>query len=504
MRCEDVKVCILDGIFSVEVKEHLHRCSPCSSFYRSHEAMRKTIKNGLDVACSLSGKEVAVSSKPGKRRVKPLLAVASILLAILILTPFVSPTVAKQLARLPFISLLIRDSALLGALDEAEQMEYTVVDQGITFKVHNVIADSVRLAATFSIEGYSAEDHSIEIIINERSLWGIGSKSIGYQVDDQGNTHGYVVVEPSAYGYLEYLPIELRIEGNDGEWKLDVPIEVINESDYKVIRLHTEESGIDFSVDELAFGITGTRLMWSITNRDTYPLNADGEPITGFGLGNRLPDRPFEVLLVEPLRVQLLDKKGMPYSLGRGTAFSSRTSSATAVTINGNDLYPPIFDRDGLTVRAEGMIVVDTEPFIINLHKHKGTWSNPVAWLHHTLISVEEFSLTGEEAIVSLSLMHGDLARLDSFYLMDDKGNRYELRNKEFTIPGLEDLVNEHFGPHMGEDDYKKFLQMHKNLKKEFTLRFEAPVLNVSSLSLHVDTVLYRSDTVLEINIPAP
>ncbi|MDW7651952.1 MAG: DUF4179 domain-containing protein [Bacillota bacterium] len=482
MKCEDVRTQILEELISPEAGRHLEQCAECRSFLATLQRMKLTVRNGLDTACSPKG----LNHKKPPKRVRPLLAVASILLAILIILPFVSPTVARQLEKLPFVENIFRnDEGLREGYTLAGGKEYSVTENGVTFTVHRVVADPARTVFFYSIEGEIAEPYEIE---PPRTAWRYGGSGSTHRRETAENGYtGQVELHGALDQDIEIARITLTSQ--DGvQWPLDIPVEFIQEFEGNLIEgLSVERDGFKLEAT-VGFGITGTRLDWQVTDIDgIFKKEGRGK----IRLSSGFPDS----LQFLEMRVQLMSGK---QSL-RGPYFSG--GGGSGISVSSDILYEPITDRTDLKVRAEGFIV-GGKPLKVRARKFLWRWNTPAFWLHDTFTRWERVNLRDDKTVITLKFIHGRLAELDDFYLVDRLGNRYELVNSELTIPDLEAAYTK------ASEDFRAgkitdINLVHNRLEKYYELQFEPLPQDERVFTLHADTVLYKSKTVLEIPVPA-
>ncbi len=165
MNCEKIQEAILEGRHKLDdggdlVKNHIKKCYSCREFARRQEMVRQVVIKGLQgrVTGVKSGKNFArlFNKKIRAFRGKVALLVSAIVLAVLVMLPLIQPTFAyyypdffKNMLRADEVPELrfemFMDEGLLRASDQAPVLDLSVTDQDITFTVHQLIADSVRV-----------------------------------------------------------------------------------------------------------------------------------------------------------------------------------------------------------------------------------------------------------------------------------------------------------------------------------------------------------------------
>ncbi|EEG78604.1 DUF4179 domain-containing protein [Dethiobacter alkaliphilus] len=485
MKCEEVRFNLIEENITFEITRHLDQCTDCSSFHHMYKKIKTTAIQGINSICP---PEI---EKTKKRKTKPLIVAASLLLALLVVLPFVSHGIARQLEKIPFLEALFSfDEGLYDGFTRGRDIEYSVSENGIDFTVHRVVAESARTAIFYTIEGELPEDIWFNIPSYRRG----GISSIREQDLENGHS-GMLQLTEALPPDLEILKLEIKDISNFSNFETDLPlltakipvelIETFENDEYS--GLSVENDGLELRAD-IALGVTGTRIDFQINDWDYIYLKEesriDASPISLFG----------ETLLPRGITVQLVDRRGHSYRPVSGSAVSQSSY------YKGTTIFTPATDRKGLRIRADGFIE-ESNPLQLNFRKILWRWQTPTIWLHDTLVSVEDLELNDKETVITISYQHGRLADVRDLYVTDSQGNRYRLLNSSLSIPGFDNPF---------EKDILDLLELmetdwdreYRRLKKYQELRFEPLPKGENAFTLHADTVLFKSTTVLEIPVP--
>ncbi|KUO52649.1 MAG: hypothetical protein APF76_14250 [Desulfitibacter sp. BRH_c19] len=391
-----------------------------------------------------------------------------------------------------------RDQGLVWASEKAPVLELTAKDQGITFTVHQLIADSVRvilIASWEDEEGHSETTGGTNPSIKQASSQLFTSSST-WRVSrtDDGKASGIFLFYTSLDLEKETVMVEFEeIDGVRGDWSMEVPV-FRTGNDHEIIRgLISESDGFEFYVYELILGSTATSINWGL--QDTI---ADETEKRGYCLVKKrqwdigeIWDSPFFSRIILEDTLVLMNNKEIIDSYEISGGGSSKSS------ISSTEYHLPVKEPSELKVILKNIVMQKTNPVKLDIKKSNDKWKEFAREIEGTMVKVENIDLNKGEIV--LSYQSGRLIEMSSPILKDNQGTLYEFKEMSGEIPELDSKM---------EEIYDKQLEMEEaatifhNLKRYQTLYFEALPENLDTLYLSFKEAIFVSDKEWVIEIP--
>ncbi len=156
-----------------------------------------------------------------------------------------------------------------------ERVNLEVVDNGITFKVEDVITDSSRVALSFQIlnKNGKPQDTYLDLADSENKITIINQNGTVYDRMGMGWQQGsdYGLIEIPLIEQVESEKITLKfdlveLDGVKGNWKLEVPIDLTKNSNLtSIVPLQdakTNQHGVTINMKEIQFAPSSTELAY--------------------------------------------------------------------------------------------------------------------------------------------------------------------------------------------------------------------------------------------------
>lgn len=515
MTCDRVRDMILEGKLSDFGRKHLEKCPECSSLLTQVNKLEKTATGAAD---SIALKErsaddfIKILDLGTNKRRKTFLAAAAMIIALIIL-PVASPTIARYVPFLDYFPLRhIRDDPGLAiGIERAPIIDESFTKNGITFTVHQVVADATRTIVIYRIDDLNVQDeyHEDEVRFNEYQVGSIRLDDIivlsTSGVTTQTGKGQYVGIVNFNKGLdLQTITVVATdIGGIPGEWAVDVPltrIDIKGQEEVTYDLLKTDKLGFEFTAVELTLGSTATYLQWVFLEK-SGSQGEYKEPNVGFEnkyfsylrLWSLLTNTPEFILGDFSERIFLVDKNGNKIE----------PIEVSGSTMSGYGYFPPVKNKEGLKVAFQDVLLQNKEAVTLRLERDLEQWSATPFEKAGTTVTLECVNVEEDTTKVTLLYQYGQLGEMLEPYLVDDKENRYEFLNMELSMPSydeLADFMENMQGPDDGlEKKLKNFAAGFQGYKKYQTLFFESIPEDVETLRLVFEGVYFRSDEVWEV-----
>lgn len=266
----------------VEIRKHMESCEECQQIIDVFKGEEQFIKETLETPVLPDEFTENVLNqlapyKPKKKRRNPwkrvMLAAAGMTLAVG-LSAALNPSFAAWVGGL-FTTEKV-DEGLRMATDAglAERVNLEVTDNGLTFKIEDIIADSSRVVLSHQILNengkvkkiYQGIENLDEILVTDQS---------GKLLDDVGITwssfddYGLLELSLRSQTELERIVIHFNlteINGVKGNWTLDVPVELKESNDltttFSLDHAETSVNGVDVQLKEVQFAQSSSELFY--------------------------------------------------------------------------------------------------------------------------------------------------------------------------------------------------------------------------------------------------
>ncbi|MDI2586692.1 DUF4179 domain-containing protein [Psychrobacillus sp. NEAU-3TGS] len=280
----------------IQIKQHLETCDSCTSIVQLFKVEDQFLKDSLqsptlsdDFASIVLDQLEPYREKKARRNsqlVKRILILAAGILLALSLTATISPSFAQFIGGL--FSTKQVDEGLQMASDEGleKRLDLEVSDQGLTFKVEDIIIDSSRVALSIQVinENGIAERPNISDNGNIISVTGYNGSynySMGYRMDnglDYNSLQVFINDEPG----LEKVTIKfhlVELNGKQGNWELEIPVEVADkEKETRKVLLNNAAQnidGVEVILKEIQYAPTSNTLLYETAYQTSELVEAE-------------------------------------------------------------------------------------------------------------------------------------------------------------------------------------------------------------------------------------
>ena len=492
---------ILTGEELVDVRRHLENCEECQQIVEVFRGEQQFIKETLktptlpDDFTTIVLDKIQPYEKKGKRRTswkRLMLAVAGMTLAVGLSAAF-NPSFAEWVGGL-FATEQV-DGGLRSATDAglAERINLEVMDKGITFKVEDVIADTSRVVLSYQVLNEKGKVQKIYSEIGDLENEVLVTDQNGDFLEDLSETwrslddYGLIEFSLRNQDALEKIIINFNIEeinGVKGNWKLEVPVELKENSELTTTMsldgVETSEHGVNINLKEVQFAPSSNELFYetSFTHEVRAEIEREilllekryGKKIvhgfTGYGNGIQyhIEDDKNEVIF----RNHTLFDSGEDSGYSELLQGTGRQIGRIGDEVS-NDSFIPSKVDDKLTFVLDGVIKTVPADFSVPV-KRKELKKQPVSFEYEgnfvEIRKVEKQSdyylkksllPIGKRTFFTIE-MEGEkeafAPELGAWALVDDKGNSHIVYNsgsildQTLTVYGL-DKIPEEFTLHL-------------------------------------------------------
>lgn len=262
-----------------EIKEHVEKCDACMSVVKAFQAEQQFIKETVqtpalpdEFAASVLAEIKPYKQKTIRRRSvwkRVGLSAAGVLLAVGV-GASVSPSFAQLIGG--FFASDEVDNGLQLAADQGltKTVNVEVENNGLTFKVEDVITDTSRIALSFLIvnDKGEAEDTNLNLADSNNEITvvdqnGAPIETIGTSWQE-GSDYGLIEVSLRDYEAVEQVTIHfdlVELNGVKGNWVLDVPVDVKqNEHLTKIVPIDQEANHLGVTINFQKINIAPTSM----------------------------------------------------------------------------------------------------------------------------------------------------------------------------------------------------------------------------------------------------
>jgi len=264
---------------------HVKSCDKChhvvATFKAEHRFIEETLQTPTlpdDFASLILNQLEPYEQKVIRKKRAPwkriMLSVAGVVLALGV-SATLNPSFAEWIGGL--FSTDQVDDGLKMAMEAGltERVNLEVVDNGITFKVEDVISDSSRIALSFQILNINGKpqdtyldlaDSENKITIMDQNGTVYDRVGTGWQ---QGSDYGLIEIPHNETDTLEKITVKfdlVELNGVKGNWELEVPIDVAR-NNYLTTTIPLQDAkisqhGVTINMKEIQFAPSSTELVY--------------------------------------------------------------------------------------------------------------------------------------------------------------------------------------------------------------------------------------------------
>ena len=276
-----------DGFDQVDeiIQSHVETCQECQQVIKMYAEEQELIKETLttptlpdDFTIQVLNQLEPYEHKKKKKKWKRVLLPAAACVLAVGLTTTLNPSFAEWIGG--FFTTEQVDEGLRMASESGltQRIDQEVMDQGITFKVEDVLADTSRVALSYQVVKENGK------ILNPQ-LENRDGKNVISAYDQDGNPiegFGMSWMADSDYGLIEFslrghesidsltIKFELtELNGTRGNWQLEIPIDLkeIKEMTTRLVLddQKTSDNGVGIHLKEVQFAPSSNEIMY-----DTY------------------------------------------------------------------------------------------------------------------------------------------------------------------------------------------------------------------------------------------
>ena len=492
------------------IQNHVHSCEGCmrvvDAFMEEKRFIKETLKTPVlpNEFAHLVLDQLEPYKQPTQKRRKVrkpvMLSAAAAILALGMSAAF-NPGFAEWIGG--FFSTGEVDEGLRLA-DEAgytEQVNVEATDNGITFKVAEVLADSSRIALSYQIlKGGKPQDTKIEIADSKNKFLAFDQN--GREIAEmgtgwwEGSDYGLIEFSLREHGALEKVTVKVElveINGKEGSWQLEIPIDMTAAmSSTERISLkdaHTDRHGVAVTMKEVRYAPSSSDLLYetSFTKEEQAKVKEEiqrlGQKLGKHNVGSLASNGTAVAYHIENDEGKVLyHNNGQKYSFkleDSGGLQSSGREAGGVGHMAWNDSFIPLKDRQNLTFVLDGVLKKVPSDFSVKVNM-KELKKNPLSFEyegnHLTIKKVKtknDYSLRKSVVPVEretnlVIVMEGGreehASELGSWVLVDDKG-------KAVPLFGSQSLLNEkdEKGRYIMKAELRTDQQM-EDIPEEFTL----------------------------------
>lgn len=463
---------LLTEMEAVQISNHLNSCKECRRVIEAFEAEEQFLVETLktptlpDDFDNLVLNQLEPYAKKKKIKIvwKPILLSAAVVVLAFGLTTTFNPSFAEWVGGL--FSTERVDEGLRIASDEGfvKRVNLEVSDQGRTFKVEDVMADTSRVALSYQVlnEAGKTKDTYLDFADGKNEIYAIDQKGNRIEIHSMGwsdsDEYGLIELSLRELKGIEKLSLKIHLtelDGIEGKWDLDIPVD-LKESlkstkTFAFKDAETNHHGVALKMKEVRFAPSSNEILYetSFTEEERGKIEKQIKGIEK-AFGNEIV-RMFtnygtaiqyhiENEQGKPIYFHnaFLEGKGHPSDLGmlQGTG----EDLAQLGKIAWNESFIPQQQNQNLTFVLDGVIKTVPTDFSIKV-KPKELKKNPISFEYEgnyvTIKEVEtknEYSLRKsiipieKETIFTIKMEGGKDAlssELGQWVITDNKGKSY-------------------------------------------------------------------------------
>lgn len=492
-----------------QIKNHVNTCEDCkrvvAAFEEEQEFIKETLKTPTlpdDFALNILEKLEPYEEKGSKKKKvwrRRLVLAAGIVLAIGLSTAL-NPSLAKWIGGL--FSTDQVDEGLRMASDAgfAERVNRESTNNGITFKVEDVVADPSRVALSYQVLNEKGKtlnsyleprEQGNDIYVTDQNGKRLDMLTLGWTKTDD---YGFIEFSLREFGgVLENIVVHfdlVELNGKKGNWKLEIPVDLKaslrSTNNLSFNNAKTSWDGVALNMKEVRFAPSSNEIMYetSFTDEEQKKVMEQVERIEKkFGKKNVGTFSNYETAI----EYHIENDKGQAISY-HNTYFEGKGHPSDSGLLQGsgqplekmgsvawNESFIPQKDSSKLTFVLDGVFKTVPGDFSIKI-KPNDLKNQPVSFEYEgNYITIQSAKIKNEyslrksinpvekETTFRIQMEGGKEAlasALGNWLLVDDKGNSY-LTNKsdaildekdkhgryktsiELTVDGLEETPEE-------------------------------------------------------------
>jgi hypothetical protein len=266
------------------IHNHLKDCKSCTNIVELFLEEQKFVKDTLQTpelpgdfaACILEQLEPYEHKKKRYQSKKVIGLAAGVLLAVG-LTTSLNPSFAEWVEGLFSTDQVDEGLRMANEAGVVDRVNETVMDQGVSFKIEDVMADSTRLALSYQIlnEKGEAKDTDLELDNKHNKVSVLDANGNPLEISSlgwsggSGRDYGLLEISLKDQKELEEIVVtfDLRlINGKEGSWQLEVPVNLKESQKMTtVVQLNEFKNsfhGVDIQMKEARFAPSSSEIMY--------------------------------------------------------------------------------------------------------------------------------------------------------------------------------------------------------------------------------------------------
>ncbi|MEH7254762.1 DUF4179 domain-containing protein [Neobacillus niacini] len=266
----------------VELSAHLKGCNDCKHIIEELNVEQKLLIETLqtpmlpdDFASTILEQLEPYGKQPKKPAWKRSMLVAAGVVLAFGLGTTLNPSFAEWVGGLFATDQVDEGLKIASNAGMAERVNREVTDQGLTFRVEDVVADSSRVALSYQIVNKTGkiQDSYIELDDlknkifasdqNGKRLEGVG---IGWQA---GSDYGLIEISLREQEAIEKVNVKfelVELNGKKGNWKLEIPVDLKERNKFTTTfslnDAKTSMKGVDIHMKEVRFAPSSSELLY--------------------------------------------------------------------------------------------------------------------------------------------------------------------------------------------------------------------------------------------------
>ena len=462
-----------DGFDQVDeiIQSHVETCQECQQVIKMYAEEQELIKETLttptlpdDFTIQVLNQLEPYEHKKKKKKWKRVLLPAAACVLAVGLTTTLNPSFAEWIGG--FFTTEQVDEGLRMASESGltQRIDQEVMDQGITFKVEDVLADTSRVALSYQVVKENGK------ILNPQ-LENRDGKNVISAYDQDGNPiegFGMSWMADSDYGLIEFslrghesidsltIKFELtELNGTRGNWQLEIPIDLkeIKEMTTRLVLddQKTSDNGVGIHLKEVQFAPSSNEIMYDtyFTAEEKAKVEAQIQELeNAFGNKNIFTFANYGTAI----QYHIENKRGK--TLYRHNIFQDQGHPSDSGLMQGtgedtgelgymkwNESFIPQKEEDQLTFVLDGVIKTVPSDFSINVNP-KELKKHPLSFEYEgNFITIKKvdmqtdfslqktFPLVETEQVLVIEMEGGKevpSSDLVSWAIVDDKGETFE------------------------------------------------------------------------------
>lgn len=458
------------------IQVHVENCQVCQQTIKKYQEERDLIQETLSTPTLPNDftKQVLDQLEPYEQKKKKkiwkqvLLSAAAFVLAVGLTATF-NPSFAQWIGGLFGTDQVDEGLRLASESGLTERVNQEVTDQGLTFKVEDVLADTSRVALSYQIikENGKIINPQIDFFNGENLITAYDQS--GKPIQDFGmswmSDSDYGLIELSLRGYesVESLTIVFdltELNGKKGNWQLEIPVDISKIKDLtKTLVLDeqvTTEHGVGIHLQEVQFAPSSNDIIYETYFTEDEKAKVE-EQIQE--LGNSLGDKHivyYDTAIqyhIENENGEVLYSHNLFHNEGHPSDVGMIQGSGEDVGelghVKWNDSFNPQKEEERLTFVLDGVIKTVPSDFSININPKK-LKQQPLSFEYEgNFLEIKEVDIKTEyefqkafppietEKVLAIELEGGKEAassNMVSWAIVDESGDVYDVSYNMSTL----------------------------------------------------------------------